>query len=90
MVTHDEYVAHYAHRIVHFQDGEIVKEQTARGARLEAAANEKAAENGKIISEKDIQSDNELEENNTKSEAKVDKKEAFGQKTGGGGGIETG
>jgi len=43
MVTHDEYVAHYAHRIVHFQDGEIVKEQTARGARLEAAANEKEA-----------------------------------------------
>ncbi|MFW5982089.1 MAG: ABC transporter ATP-binding protein [Halanaerobiaceae bacterium] len=27
MVTHDENVAHHAHRIVHFQDGEIVKEE---------------------------------------------------------------
>lgn len=27
MVTHDRKVAHHAHRIVHFQDGEIIKEE---------------------------------------------------------------
>lgn len=27
MVTHDENVAHYAHRIVHFRDGELISEE---------------------------------------------------------------
>ncbi|MEJ6952251.1 ABC transporter ATP-binding protein [Natronospora cellulosivora (SeqCode)] len=27
MVTHDENVAHHAHRVVHFQDGKIIKEE---------------------------------------------------------------
>lgn len=27
MVTHDQKVAHHAHRIIHFQDGEIVREE---------------------------------------------------------------
>ncbi|MFP4015913.1 MAG: ABC transporter ATP-binding protein [Halanaerobiales bacterium] len=47
MVTHDDYVAHYAHRIVHFQDGEIIKEQAARGARYHAAARENIEPEGK-------------------------------------------
>ncbi len=95
MVTHDEYVAHYAHRIVHFQDGEIVKEQTARGARLEAAANEKSSENDEFAKKNDITSDDELEESiieqaDNNIEKKSNKKESFDKKTGGGGSIETG
>lgn len=31
MVTHDENVAHHAHRIVHFQDGKIVREEKVEG-----------------------------------------------------------
>lgn len=95
MVTHDEYVAHYAHRIVHFQDGEIVKEQTARGARLEAAANEKSDENDELIQKEDIHSDAKLvynaeQEADCNTEKNGDKKEDNALKTGGGGGIETG
>ncbi len=96
MVTHDEYVAHYAHRIVHFQDGEIVKEQTARGARLEAAANEKSDGNDEFAKKDDIHSDAKLVCNNAEQEADSntgkngENKEANALKTGGGGSIETG
>jgi len=37
MVTHDEHVAHYAHRVVHFQDGEIIREEIVNGFNGEAA-----------------------------------------------------
>ncbi|MFW5971857.1 MAG: ABC transporter ATP-binding protein [Bacillota bacterium] len=75
MVTHDENVAHHAHRIVHFQDGEIVREEKARGAafRQQAAAEETAE------AVKNIQNDNNKSQINT---TKTD--------DGGGGNSETG
>lgn len=74
MVTHDEHVAHYAHRIVHFQDGEIIREEATRRSRMEAATQE----------DNDISNDDTIE-TDAKKEDTVVKAD-----TGGGGNIETG
>lgn len=81
MVTHDEHVAHYAHRIVHFQDGEIIKEQVARGARQETASQGTAVD--AISADR-----SDITNRNTNKDLSVEN--TLERETGGGGSSETG
>lgn len=40
MVTHDEKVAHYAHRIIHFQDGKIIRQEPIKKDKFTERMNE--------------------------------------------------